>query len=108
VTERNFYGRLLECLTESVFFGRYRSVFLGIYHTDTEGNSVGTFGIKKGAEAPFVLKRGAMAPFLRSSNPLLEKKGEERGEVYKKGGIPAVSDTGKYRYRKNDWYHHGK
>jgi hypothetical protein len=21
----------------SVFFGRYRSVFLGIYHTDTEG-----------------------------------------------------------------------
>ena len=44
------------------------------------------FGIKKGAVAPFFLKRGAMAPFLRSSNPLLEKKGEERGEVYEKGG----------------------
>ena len=28
---------LLELYTESVFFGRYRSVFLGIYHTDTEG-----------------------------------------------------------------------
>ena len=27
----------LELLTGSVFFGRYRSVFLGIYHTDTEG-----------------------------------------------------------------------
>ena len=27
----------LELYTESVFFGRYRSVFLGIYHTDTEG-----------------------------------------------------------------------
>jgi len=26
-----------QLLTESVFFGRYRSVFLGIYHTDTEG-----------------------------------------------------------------------
>ena len=44
------------------------------------------FGIKKGAVAPFFLKRGAMAPFLRSSNPLLEKRGEERGERYKKGG----------------------
>jgi len=31
---------------------------------------------------PFFLKRGAMAPFLRSSR----KRGEERGEVYKKGG----------------------
>ena len=30
-------AKILECLTESVFFGRYRSVFLGIYHTDTEG-----------------------------------------------------------------------
>jgi len=46
--------------------------------------------------APFFLKRGVMPPFLRSSNPLLEKRGEERGEVYEKGGtIP----TEKYRYR---------
>jgi len=28
---------IVELLTEWVFFGRYRSVFLGIYHTDTEG-----------------------------------------------------------------------
>ena len=27
----------LELLTKPVFFGWYRSVFLGIYHTDTEG-----------------------------------------------------------------------
>jgi len=73
------------------------------------------FGIKKGAVPPFFLKRGAMAPFLRRSTPFWKKRGEERGEVYKKGGndtdrkipIPAVSDTGKYRYRKNDWYHRG-
>jgi len=44
------------------------------------------FGIEKGPLPPFFLKRGAMAPFLRSSNPLLDKRGEERGEVYKKGG----------------------
>ena len=64
---------------------------------------------------PFFLKRGAMAPFLRRSTPFWKKRGEERGEVYKKGGndtdrkipIPAVSDTGKYRYRKNDWNQHG-
>jgi len=28
---------LLELHPESVFFGRYRSVFLGNHHTDTEG-----------------------------------------------------------------------
>ena len=27
----------IELYTGSVFFGRYRPVFLGIYHTDTEG-----------------------------------------------------------------------
>jgi hypothetical protein len=33
--------------TESVFFGLYRSVFLGNHHTDTipKENSVGTFSI---------------------------------------------------------------
>jgi len=48
--------------------------------------------------------------FLRSSNPLLKKGGRKGGKYTKKGGndtdrkipIPAVSDTGKYRYRKND------
>ena len=38
--QKKFFGTIpyfLELLTESVFFGRYRSVFLGIYHTDTEG-----------------------------------------------------------------------
>ena len=31
-------------INESVFFGRYRSVFLGIYHTDTEGKLGRNFG----------------------------------------------------------------
>ncbi len=32
-----FGVKFLELYTESVFFGWYRSVFLGNYHTDTEG-----------------------------------------------------------------------
>ena len=52
---------------------------------------------------PFFLKRGAMAPFLRSSTPFWKKRGEERGEVYKKRGEryrpkyqkSSKSDTGK-------------
>jgi len=69
------------------------------------------FGIKKGAMPPFFLKRGAMAPFLRSSSPLLEKRGEEKGEVYKKGGNDTDRNTentanlipAKYQYQKNCW-----
>jgi hypothetical protein len=30
-------GKIIDLLTKSVFFGRYWSVFLCIYHTDTEG-----------------------------------------------------------------------
>jgi len=61
--------------------------------------------------APFFLKRGAMPPYLRSSNPLLEKRGEERGEVYKKGGKdpdrntenPANLIPAKHQYQKYCW-----
>jgi len=71
----------LELCTESVFFGRYRSVFLGICHTDLE-NSVGHFGIKKGVIAPFFLKGGQCPPF-RGAQPPFRKKG---GNDTKKGG----------------------
>jgi hypothetical protein len=61
--------------------------------------------------APFFLKRGATAPFLRIPNPLLEKRGEEKGEVYKKGGNdtdrntenPANLIPAKCQYQKNCW-----
>ncbi len=77
---------LLELYTESVFSGRYWSVFLGIYHIDTERNlgryiSVWFFlagnpiSLKKGAMAPFFRKKGAPAPFLIQPAPLLQKKG---------------------------------
>ena len=36
-TRYRLHTSYLELLTELVFFGWYRSVFLGIYHTDTEG-----------------------------------------------------------------------
>jgi hypothetical protein len=60
------------------------------------------FGIKKGAVPPFSLKRGAMAPFLRSLTPFW-KRGEERGEVYKKGG-----DRYRPKYRKSSKSDTGK
>jgi hypothetical protein len=133
---------LLECLTESVFFGRYRSVFLGIYHTDNEGK-LGSifFGIKILAGAPqkiggsplFPKKGGPRPPLCTLRPPPFEEKKEflrnfskkEFPQNLKKVFPPNltvqqyrpkntyryrlyISDTGKYRYRKNDWYHRGK
>ena len=60
---------LLECLTESVFFGRYRSVFLGIYHTDNEGKLGSIF---------FGIKILAGAPQKIGGSPLFPKKGGHR------------------------------
>ena len=65
----------LELLTESVFFGRYRSVFLGIYHTDTEGKlgqyfryqKIGGSPSKNWREPPFSQEGGASAPSLYTS-----------------------------------------
>jgi hypothetical protein len=65
----------VECLTESVFFGRYRSVFLGIYHTDTEGKlgqyfryqNFGGSPSKNWREPPFSQEGGASAPSLYTS-----------------------------------------
>jgi hypothetical protein len=98
----------LKLYTESVFFGRYWSVFLGIYHTDTDGKLGRYISVSKREQLPpFFLKRGAMAPFLMSSAPFEEK----RGEPCKKGGndsdrntkSPANLIPAKYRYRKNCW-----
>ena len=59
VLKEMFQRDLSRVVYQSVFFGRYRSVFLGIYHTDTGGkfgryNSVS----KRGQLPPFSLKRG--------------------------------------------------
>ena len=94
----------LELYTESLFFSRYRSVFLGIYHTNTNGkpteNSVGTFRYQKGGNCPLSSLKGGNGPLLRSSAPLLRKKG---GNDTKKGGtIPTeYTDTEPIGYRVN-------
>ena len=85
--------------------------------------------LKKLARAPFFLRRGGLGPLFVHFALLLKKKRNSRGIFQKKSSrknlkmcsrqslqynntdqkipIPAVSDTGKYRYRKNDWNHHG-
>ncbi len=76
----------LELYIEAVFSGWYRSVFLGIYHTDTKGNlsryilvsffwREPLFLSKRGPVPPFQGKKGAQAPFLIQPAPLLRKKG---------------------------------
>ena len=79
--------------------------------------------------APLFLRRGGLGPLFVHFALLLKKKRNSRGIIQKKGSrkilkrcsrqslqynntdrkipIPAVSDTGKYRYRKNDWNQHG-
>jgi len=84
---------------------------------------------KKLAGAPFFLRRGGLGPRSVHFTLLLKKKMNSCGIFQKKSSreilkrcsrqslqynntnqkipIPAVSDTRKYRYRKNDWYHRG-
>jgi hypothetical protein len=73
-------------INESVFFGRYRSVFLGIYHTDTEGKLGQNFrskfwreSLKKLAGAPFFLRRGGLGPLFVNFALLLKKKRNYHG-----------------------------
>ncbi len=74
---------LLELYTKSVFFGRYRSVFLGIYHTDTEGKLgqyfryqiFGGSPSKYWREPPFSCEGGASAPSLHTLPSFWRKKG---------------------------------
>jgi hypothetical protein len=106
----------LELYIESVFSGRYRLVFLGIYHPDTEGNLgryisvsfflAGTpFSLKKGATAPILRKMGALAPFLKQPAPLLRKKGVPAKLVIPTGNTDRQVNLmpAKYRYQKNSW-----
>ncbi len=78
-------GIILELNIESVFSGWYWLVFLGIYHTNTEGNlgwyilvsffwREPLFPSKRGHWPPFRGKKGALAPFLIQPAPLLWKK----------------------------------
>ena len=81
--------KLIELHIESVFFGRYQSVFLCIYHSDTDGKLGRWFRYQKGGSGPL-------------PTPLLEKKEERKGgEMQKRGEryrpkilIPSQSDTG--------------
>jgi len=74
----------VELHTESVFFGRYRSVFLGIYHTDTD---------RKLGWYISVSKRGQWPPF--SSNPIWKKGGRKGGSDTKKGGAIPTEPLGR-------------
>jgi hypothetical protein len=67
----------------SVFFGRYRSVFLGITNTNTR-EYLGLYSVsklwreplKKLAGAPFFLRRGGLGPLFVGFALLLKKKRE--------------------------------
>jgi hypothetical protein len=68
-------GKIIDLLTKSVFFGRYWSVFLCIYHTDTEGKlgqycwyqKFGGSPSKNWREPPFSQEGGGTT--LRGSSP---------------------------------------
>ena len=85
--------------------------------------------LKKFAGAPFYPRMGGLSPLFVHLALLLKKKRNSRGIIQKKISrkilkrcsrqslqynntdrkipIPAVSDTRKHRYRKNDWNQHG-
>ncbi len=107
---------ILELYIKLVFSGRYRSVFLGIYHTNTKGN-LGRFILvslfwreplfpsTRGHWPSVWGKKGALAPFLIRPAPLLRKQG-----VPAKLVIPTEIPTAQlnlilaeYRYQTNCW-----
>jgi len=82
--------------------------------------------LKKLAGAPFFPRRGGLGPLfvhftllLKKNCGIIQKKCSRKilkrcsrqsfqyNNTNQKIPIPAVSDTGKYRYQKNDWYHRG-
>ncbi len=80
---------LLELYTKSVFSSRYRLVFLGIYHTNTDGK-LGRYKSvsKRGRLPPFFLK----SPFWGKKGGTIQKRGERYLPKYRK---PSKSDTSK-------------
>jgi len=87
----------------SVFPIGIRSVFLGIYHTDTEGKFGQHISVSKRGQCPPFPQKGGNGPLFEKLQPLLEKRGEERGEVYEKGG-----DRYRPKYRKSSKSDTGK
>jgi len=71
----------------AVFSVGIRSVFLRYYQYQTKENSVGTFRNQKGGSGPLFPQKGGNGPLFEELQPLLEKRGEERGKYAKKGGM---------------------
>ena len=93
------FAPIVELHTELVFFGRYRSVFLGIYHNDTKGKLVQYFWYQNFGGSP--LKNWLGPLFVHFA--LLLKKDRIPVEFFKKR-VPANSysktiPTKKYWYR---------
>ena len=61
--------RALELYTDSVFSVGIRSVFLGIYHTDTEGKLGQYFRYQKIGGSPLFPKKGGPRPPLCTLRP---------------------------------------
>jgi len=79
---------LLELYTDSVFSVGIRSVFLGIYHTDTEGILGRYISVsKRGQCPPFSSKGGQWPPFWEAPPHFGKKGGRKGGKYTKKGGI---------------------
>jgi hypothetical protein len=83
-------GIPLELYPESVFFGRYWSVFLCIHHTNTEGklgqylSKIWREPLKTMAGAPFFLRKGGPGPLFVHFALLLKKKKEFQQNFSKK------------------------
>ena len=73
---------------ESVFSVGIRSVFLGIYHTDTEGKLGRYISVLKRGQCPPFSSKGGNGP-LFEDNPLW-KKGGRKGGKYKKDDYIAI------------------
>jgi len=113
----NKTNKKLELYTESVFFGRYRSVFLGIYHTDTEGKlgqyfpyqKIGGSPTNNWREPPFSQEGGGLGPLFVHFALLLKKKKNSRGIIQKKEfpqnlkkGFPPKLTVQQYRPKNTD------
>ena len=92
-----------ELYPESVFSVGIRSVFLGKYHTDTEGKLGRYISVsKRGQCPPFSSKGGQWPPFWEAQPPFGKKGGGKGGSIQKRGERyrpkyrkSSKSDTGK-------------
>jgi hypothetical protein len=116
--------KILELYIKSVFYSRYWSVFLGIYHTNTEGNlgryiSVSFFGgnpffLQKGGTGPLFEEKGGHCPLFDTASPPFAEKRSSRqiSNTDRKYQPPSKSDTGKIPIPKKllvtPWYNSRK